>query len=99
MADLFAAIYGNKAEYASHSKSDLLGALLRECALTKNSTWMIGDRIFDIEAAHANGIRCLAAGWGYGAAEEFSHADGIAATPADIPTLICPDYSGARISP
>jgi hypothetical protein len=31
---------------------------------------MIGDRIFDIEAAHANHIRCLAVGWGYGPEEE-----------------------------
>ena len=45
---------------------------------------MVGDRSFDIEAAHANSIRCLAAGWGYGTPEEWAQADAIAATPADV---------------
>ena len=90
LADLFTAIYGDKAEYASHSKVDLLAILLRESSLESDSAWMIGDRIYDIEAAHANHIRCLAAGWGYGPAEERAQADAVAATPADVPALLLP---------
>jgi phosphoglycolate phosphatase len=89
LADLFTGVYGDKAEYANHSKSDLLATLIRESALTKDSTWMIGDRIFDIDAAQANQIPCLAAGWGYGTAEEFTRANAVAATPLDVPRLIC----------
>src|ERR1039458_9435762 len=63
LSGLFTAIYGDKAEYTSHSKVDLLANLLREQRLVTEKAWMIGDRIHDIEAAHANGIRCLAAGW------------------------------------
>jgi phosphoglycolate phosphatase len=63
---------------------DLLGKLLEECSLDGDSAWKIGDRIYDIEAAHANGLRCLAAGWGYGPAEECALADAIASTPADV---------------
>jgi len=33
-------------------------------SLDKESTWMIGDRIFDFQAPHASHIRTLAAGWG-----------------------------------
>jgi phosphoglycolate phosphatase len=90
LTDLFTAVYGDKAEYASHSKVDLLAILLRESSLQRDSTWMIGDRIFDIQAAHANGIPCLAAGWGYGPAEECAQADAVAATPADVPALVVP---------
>ena len=80
----FTAIYGDRAEYESHSKVDLLGKLLREQSLSPDRTWMIGDRIYDIWAAHGNGIRCVAAGWGYGSSEEYAVADALAATPADV---------------
>ena len=88
----FAAIYGDKAEFASHSKVDLLAKLLLEQSLRADMTWMIGDRIYDVEAAHANGIRCLAAGWGYGSAEELAVADAVAATPEDVVGIV----SGVR---
>jgi phosphoglycolate phosphatase len=90
LSGLFTAIYGDKAEYSSHSKVDLLANLLRGHSLQPASTWMIGDRSFDIDAAHANHLRCLAAGWGYGSAEECAHADAVALTPADIAALIFP---------
>jgi phosphoglycolate phosphatase len=88
LSPFFAAIYGDKAEFLSHSKVDLLATLLQECSLEKESTWMIGDRIYDYQAAHANDIRCLAAGWGYGSAEESAQADAVAATPADVPAFV-----------
>jgi phosphoglycolate phosphatase len=84
LTNLFTAVYGDRAEFSSHSKVALLARLLAECALDVRSAWMIGDRIYDIEAAHANGLRCLAAGWGYGPAEECALADAIASTPADV---------------
>jgi len=86
----FDAVYGDKAEYESHSKADLLNRLLNEQSLDRGNVWMIGDRSFDIDAAHANGVRCLAAGWGYGHAEECEQADAIAATPADVAALVLP---------
>ena len=88
LAGLFTAIYGDKAEYATHSKVDLLANVLRERSLGPGSAWMIGDRSFDIDAAHANGLRCLAAGWGYGTPEECAQADAVAATPADLSALV-----------
>ncbi|HEV2487113.1 MAG TPA: HAD hydrolase-like protein [Terracidiphilus sp.] len=88
LSGLFTAIYGDKAEYTSHSKVDLLANILREQALSPDSTWMIGDRSFDIDAAHANQLRCLAAGWGYGTPEECEQADAVAPTPADVEVLV-----------
>jgi len=88
LSGLFKAIYGDKAEYASHNKRDLLAKLLLEHSLSQQTTWMIGDRIHDIEAAHANQIHCVAAAWGYGSPEECALADVIAPTPADILELV-----------
>ncbi|MGA7342972.1 MAG: HAD hydrolase-like protein [Terracidiphilus sp.] len=88
LSPLFEAVYGDRAEYASHSKVDLLARVLDERSLGAESAWMIGDRSFDIEAAHANRLRCLAAGWGYGSREEYAQADAVAATPADVPAMV-----------
>ncbi len=91
LLSVFSAIYGDKPDYASHSKVDLLGSLLDEQRLDRATTWMIGDRCFDIDAAHANNLRCLAAGWGYGTPEEHAEADAVAATPADVAALVFPE--------
>jgi phosphoglycolate phosphatase len=84
LTPFFNASYGDKLEYPSHSKVDLLARLIAEQSLDNRSTWMVGDRIFDIDAAHGNRIPCLFAGWGYGPAEEGELADAVAAAPGDV---------------
>ena len=84
LTPLFQAVYGDRIEYPSHSKIGLLARLIAEQSLDPHATWMIGDRIFDIEAAHANSIRCLFAAWGYGPPGEGAPADAVASTPADV---------------
>ncbi len=91
LSALFTSIYGDKAEYTSHSKVDLLANLLREQQLDRENTWMIGDRSFDFDAARANGVRSLAAGWGYGSPAECAQADAVALTPADVAALVAPE--------
>lgn len=88
IARYFNAIYGDKIEYMSHAKSDLLASLLTRQTIDCASAWMVGDRSFDIEAAHGNGIRCIAAAWGYGSPEEWAQADAVAATPADVLRIV-----------
>ncbi len=90
MSVFFTSIYGDKAEFTSHSKVDLLANLLREEKLGPDTAWMIGDRSFDFDAARANGVPSLAAGWGYGSPEECAHANAVAATPADVTALVLP---------
>jgi phosphoglycolate phosphatase len=88
IAQYFKAIYGDRIDYASHTKTDLLALVLSKHAIDHASVWMVGDRSFDIEAAHNNGIRCLAAAWGYGSPDECAQADAIAATPADVMEIV-----------
>jgi len=84
LAQFFIRIYGDRIEYESHRKIDLLAHIMRENSLARDSAWMVGDRSFDFEAALANGIRSIAVGWGYGSAEECSVANAVAATPEDV---------------
>jgi phosphoglycolate phosphatase len=100
LAKFFAAVYGDKLEYSSHSKIDLLARILSERGLGRESAerapaWMVGDRSFDFEAAHANDLCCVAAAWGYGSAEEWAQADAVARTPADVRRIVV----SARLSP
>ena len=88
LSSFFTVIYGDRAEYPSHSKVDLLAILLRDHALAPLSAWMIGDRIHDFDAARGNGVRSVAAAWGYGPAEEWALADAVAQTPADVPAAV-----------
>ncbi|HXR40459.1 MAG TPA: HAD hydrolase-like protein [Terracidiphilus sp.] len=88
LSSLFTAIYGDKLEYASHRKEDLLAKLLLEQGISPGAAWMIGDRVFDIQAGRANQLRCLAAGWGYGSAGEFALADAVAASPEDVQAVV-----------
>ena len=84
----FQAIYADQSHFASHNKADLLASLLREQSLNPADCWMIGDRIFDIQAARANRVRSLFAAWGYGPPQEGHQADAVAAHPADIANLV-----------
>ncbi len=88
IARYFSAVYGDKIEYVSHSKIDLLARILNEHSLDCDDAWIVGDRSFDFEAARANGIRSLAAGWGYGTPEECAQADAVAATPAAVAGIV-----------
>lgn len=98
LSPFFTAVYGDKPEYESHQKADLLARLIRGHSIDHDSAWMIGDRSFDFEAAHANQLRCLAAAWGYGSREEWAAADAIAATPADIFALVSDPQTAPALS-
>ena len=91
LSPFFLAVYGDRPEYLGHGKVELLALLLREQSLSSAGTWMIGDRNFDIEAAHANNIPCLAVEWGYGMPGECAHADAMARTPADVIARLAQD--------
>lgn len=93
LSGLFTAIYGDRAEYLSHSKVDLLARILVEQSIDAEWAWMIGDRSYDIDAAHANGLRCLAVAWGYGSEAERAQADAVAAEPANLPGIFAMRFS------
>lgn len=97
LAQYFTAIHGDRAEFTSHSKVDLLAHLLREESLVPEATWMVGDRKFDIEAAHANGLRVLAVSYGYGSLEELQEDKpfAICATPAEVLEVIQAEESSS----
>jgi phosphoglycolate phosphatase len=85
LAKFFEAVYADSVELPSHSKSELLARLLRECDIGTDAV-MVGDRVFDMEAGHACGLRTFAVTYGYGSEAELAQSRPwrICGSPADV---------------
>lgn len=73
LRELFAFVSGGD---VGVSKASQLAALLREGAAGKSSV-MIGDRVFDVQAAEANGLCAFGVLWGYGSEAELREAGAV----------------------
>jgi phosphoglycolate phosphatase len=83
---------------AGAGKAALVRAALDRAGAPADRAVMIGDRIDDILAARAHGIRVVVASWGYGTAAEFDGAapDFRAASMAEVREWI--DVNGGATS-
>lgn len=89
IAKYFEVIGGDKREVGRDNKAKVIDYVLETMQAAKDDVIMVGDRMFDIEGAHAIGIPCIAVEFGYGDRAEFEKygADFIAATAADVANL------------
>jgi phosphoglycolate phosphatase len=78
MIPLFESIHGapddEQAAAMLDGKRTIIAAALAEHKGSFDRALMIGDRSHDIEGAAANGLDCIAVGWGFGSEEEFAAA-------------------------
>ncbi len=83
-------IYGALPGGSLDDKKDLLTEILRVEHFDPARTTMVGDRLHDIHAAQANGLRSIGVLWGYGGQAELQQAgaERLAATPNEIPGMI-----------
>lgn len=83
-------IYGALPGGGLDDKKEMLAELLRVEHYDPTTTIMVGDRLHDIHAAKANGLRSIGVMWGYGGRAELeaAGADALAATPNDIVSLV-----------
>jgi phosphoglycolate phosphatase len=69
LAPLFRGIHGTEDDGRFDDKAVLARWILATHGLTRAA--LAGDRLHDMEAAHANHIPAIGAGWGYGGREEL----------------------------
>ncbi|MBT0995693.1 HAD hydrolase-like protein [Cellulomonas sp. DKR-3] len=72
---------------ASTSKADVVAAALAsatDAGTDRRPAVMVGDRVFDVAGAHANGIPCVGVAWGYAEPAELADADAVVRDPADL---------------
>ncbi len=74
----------------SGGKEEVVRDALAHFAVDPREVWMIGDRLHDIEGAHAAGVEAIGVLWGYGSREEFTEykADAVVETPAELVELL-----------
>lgn len=84
-------VAGASSDASKEAKSDVIqGALENLGVKDKSKVLMVGDRLYDIEGAHMQGIDCAAVLYGYGSKEEFEEykAEYILAAPNDVVKLV-----------
>lgn len=88
LRSLFDAVAGPSVSVLAEDKSVTVAAALD--ALHCTSGVMVGDRSFDVVAAHANGLTAIGVTWGIGTANELAAAgaDVIVDTPGDLAAML-----------
>jgi phosphoglycolate phosphatase len=86
LRDRFAEVFGPSLEERAEPKAVTLSRALAAYA----PHTLVGDRSFDVVAAHAHGLRAIGVLWGIGSEAELrdAGADAIARTPTDLPALL-----------
>ena len=86
LRERFAAVFGPSLDERAEPKAATLARALEAHA----PRVLVGDRSFDVAAAHAHGLRAIGVLWGIGSEAELREAgaDAIARTPAELPALL-----------
>lgn len=84
LARFFVAVEAADADDTNDDKTAIVGRALE--ALDSDDVAMVGDRSYDIHAAHAHGLFALAVTWGIGSVEELraAGADAIVDSPGEL---------------
>jgi phosphoglycolate phosphatase len=87
----FAAVIGPRLDSENERKAVTVGRAIRELSPAARPV-MVGDRKYDIAAAHEHDILAIGVLWGIGSEVELraARADAIARTPAELETLLAP---------
>jgi phosphoglycolate phosphatase len=90
LARVFSAIHGSELDGRRDDKAELIAHIIEIEEVKADNAIMIGDRMFDINGAKANGLRSIGVLWGYGSESELAHAgaDVLCAAPRDLPDQI-----------
>lgn len=84
-------VAGASSDASKEAKSDVIQSALDNLHIEdKSKVLMVGDRLYDIEGAHAQGVDCAAVLYGYGSKEEFEKygAEYILSSPKDVVELV-----------
>lgn len=92
LRDAFSVVVGSELDGRRINKDEVIGEALRQLFAKQGDEdlLMIGDRKFDVEGAHALGIRCVGVTYGYAQPGELTEAqaDFLAASPEKLLELL-----------
>nr|WP_297172703.1 HAD hydrolase-like protein [uncultured Agathobaculum sp.] len=88
---LFDAVSGATLDGIVSSKAQVVARALDMLDVTDgNRAVLVGDRLHDVEGAHANGVRCIGVTFGFGGRQELQNAgaDKIVSTMQELETAL-----------
>lgn len=74
LAPYFEAIVGSELNGHRVEKAEVVAEAMARLAVTADDVWMVGDRCFDVEGAHQNGMRAVGVRYGYAEGDELAMA-------------------------
>ena len=74
IANFFTVVAGASLDGRLTSKDVIVGQAMARATAAADGSWMVGDRRFDLEAAHRHGLVGVGATWGYGSVDELNAA-------------------------
>lgn len=75
LTEYFDVICGIPLDNEKMAKSEVISRTLKELGvIDKSEAVMVGDRFYDIDGAHENGIECVGVTYGYGSERELKEA-------------------------
>lgn len=71
-------------------KADVIEYVLQSAQIAdkKDECLLVGDRCYDVAGAHAAGIKCAGALWGFGSEDELNVADFLVSTPCELERFV-----------
>lgn len=88
IAECFRVVCAPTMSTLDESKTVTVARALHE--LSAPDAVIVGDRCFDIEAGHANGIRAIGVTWGIGDRAELDGADLVLERPGELLAALAP---------
>ncbi|HEX6026532.1 MAG TPA: HAD hydrolase-like protein [Solirubrobacter sp.] len=86
LSGYFEVIAGPSFDHRAEPKTETLRRALE--ALGPTRAVMVGDRSFDVVAAHAHALPAIGVTWGIGSRDELSAAERLVDAPAELPATV-----------
>ena len=75
VADLFDVVAGSHVGLVLNEKYEIIAEALAHWGVTGSpAMWMVGDRLYDVEAARLHGMGAVGVSWGFGSRDELLNA-------------------------
>ncbi|MBE6757781.1 MAG: HAD family hydrolase [Ruminococcaceae bacterium] len=75
LAHYFEEIVGSELSGHRVEKAEVIAEAMMRLNVSAEDVWMVGDRCFDIEGAHQNGMRAVGVRYGYAETDELERAE------------------------
>lgn len=89
--EYFAVVRGSTLDGNNNSKQEIVEGVVADLGADKSDCVLVGDTKYDVEGAHAAGVKCIGVRYGYAAPGELeaAGADAIAGDLVELEAMLC----------